>query len=80
MLGGLNIYHNLTLVRKKLAIKKNFQYFWKSIESGLLCRVSKQIYCQTLSAFFTFLKAPGDKLVPHSLISFKNWLHNEESE
>jgi hypothetical protein len=39
-----------------------------------------KFFVKHLAHFLPFLNASGDKLVPHSQISFKSWLHNAESK
>ena len=63
-----------------LVIKKNKHIVWKSMESGLLYRVPTQIIVQHPVHFWPLFKAPTEKLMAHSQISFKSWLNNVHSE
>ena len=47
------------------------------MESGIYTECQIKFIVQHLAHFWPFLKAPADKLMPHSQISFKSWLYNE---
>ena len=68
-MGGLIIYHNLTLIQKKLAIKKIVNIFGNQLKVANYAGCQNKFIVKHLAHFLPFLKAPGDKLVPHSQIS-----------
>ena len=63
-----------------MAIKKNANVFGNQFKVAYYAGCQNKFILKHLVHFSPFLKAPGDKLLPHSQISFKSWLHNAESE
>ena len=80
ILGGLIIYHNLTLVQKNWPLKKIANVFGNQLKGANYAGCQNKFIVKSLVNFWPFLKAPGDKPLPHSQISFKSWLHNAESK
>ena len=73
ILGGLIIYHNLTLVQKNWPLKKIANVFGNQLKVANYAGCQNKFIVKHLANLLLFLKAPGDKLVPHSQISFKSW-------
>ena len=72
-MGGLIIYHNLTLVQKNLPLNKIANVFGNQLKVANYAGCQKKFIVKNVEHFLPFLKALGDKLVPHSQISFKSW-------
>ena len=80
MLGGLIIYHSLTLGQKIWSLKKIGIFLvnqWK-VDNYTGCY--KKNIVQHPVHFWPFVKAPAEKLMPHPQISFKSWLNNVDSD
>ena len=74
ILGVLIIYHNLILVQENWPLKKIANVFGNQLKVAKYAACQKKLIVKNLAFFLKpFLKAPGDKLVPHSQISFKSW-------
>ena len=63
----MTIYHFFTLGHKVLPLNK-FVFFWgKFMEKGLFLKsVKNKFVVQHSADFWPFLRAPAEKLVPHS--------------
>ena len=73
ILGGLIIYHNLTLIQKNCPLKKIANVFGNQLKVANYAGCQNKFIVKHLAHFLPFLKAPGDKLIPNSQISFKSW-------
>ena len=72
-MGGLIIYHNLTLVQKNWPLKKNLNVFGNQLKVANYAGCQNKFIVKHLAHFFAIFEGPGDKLVPHSQISFNSW-------
>ena len=79
-MGGLIIYHNLTLVQKNWPLKKIANVFGNQLKGANYAGCKNIFMVKHLAHVWPFLKATGDKLVRHSQISFKSWQNNVGSE
>ena len=58
MLGGLIIYHNFTLVKKKLSIKKIVNVFGNQLKGATYAGWQNKKNCQTFSKFLAIFEGP----------------------
>ena len=74
ILGGLIIYHNLTLIQKNWPLNKIANVSGNQLKVANYAGCQNKFIVKHLAHFFLpFLKALKDKLVPHSQISLKSW-------
>ena len=67
----------LLLWRKKMVFQKICIFFLEINVKWLFIQgVKKEFSVQHPVHFWPFLRAPAEKLMPHSQISFKSWLRN----
>ena len=64
----------------KFGLEKNLQIFGSLWQRAIYAGRRKLIFSPTSSAFWPFLWAPAEKLMPHSQVIFKSWSYNEESK
>ena len=79
-LGGLIIYHSFTLSEQICPLKEFAIFLEINVKWLFIQGVKKEFIVQHPAHFWPFLRAPAEKLMPDSQISFKSWLHNADSE